>query len=116
MTLKETEQAHIFNAADASVVHHSAPIDMGAANYLSIEMWWTGLTTGTSINANFIVETSNSGIKWSPKTGAALNVASTDGNDLISLNMVVSERFARVSWDAVGVTGGTIDGFICAKG
>jgi hypothetical protein len=54
------------------------------------------------------VDVSNNGTSWVAKTSAAITVASANGDDLISLNGVVTEAFYRVRWVKNNVSGGTV--------
>jgi hypothetical protein len=80
----------------------------------SVHCTWASLT-GTT-DGQFLVDVSNNGTSWVAKAGAAITVASANGDDLISLNGVVTEAFYRVRWVKNNVTGGTVTCLASFKG
>lgn len=123
-----------FGTVGSSAIDSTAiTFDVGNATLVSLHVVWgapsgapascVNLATGTSINANFTVKTSNiklganlAPILWVAKTGGALNVTSTSGQNSFSFNVDVTERYYSIFWDAGGVTAGTVACYALAKG
>lgn len=91
--------------------------DVALYNVISIQLIWAGLT-GT-LDGKVTVEVSNDGVNWDTKkigvANAEIQVSGAAGNDTISITDS-TERYYRANWAHTGVTGGTINCFIVAKG
>jgi hypothetical protein len=84
----------------------------------SVQVVWAALT-GT-INGILSIECSDDGVNWKPKlnptVAAAITVSGASGQDTISFDQNVTERYYRAKWTKTGVTGGTITCLFTAKG
>ena len=96
----------MLNALGAGTDRTSDKVKTTRATMGSVHCTWASLT-GTT-DGQFLVDVSNNGTSWVAKTSAAITVASANGDDLISLNGVVTEAFYRVRWVKNNVSGGTV--------
>ncbi len=103
------------DSLDAACIGRSC--DLALYNVASMQLIWSGLT-GT-INGTLTFEVSDDGVNWDTKkiggSDAVITVSGAAGNDVLS-SVEITERYARANWAKVGVTGGTIDCIILAKG
>jgi hypothetical protein len=97
----------IINAVTAGADFTPAqPLKTGDATSGSFHCKWASLTG--VLDGHFDVEVSNDNVTWVEKTGATITVSGASGSNLISLNEVVTETYYRITWEKVGVTGGTV--------
>lgn len=102
-------------AADSD---HSASIDPGRHNNGSLQVKWAGLT-GT-LSATYSLMCSLNGIDYKPKNDSSnaaivVTVSGAGGNDIVSLNGVLSEPFYRLDYAHLGVTSGTVDAWFYSR-
>lgn len=92
-------------------------VDLALYTSASVQLIWSGLT-GT-INGVLTVEVSDDGTNWDTKkiggSDATITVSGAAGNDTLSLDGIVTERYYRVNWAKNLVTGGTLDCILIAK-
>ncbi len=99
----------------ASSNHTSDWINTRTAQDCSFEMLWSGLSS--TIDGQFVIEVSNSGASnATPKSSASLTVTTASGNDMFSLNGVISEKFYRIKWVKNTVAAGTVTVNAICKG
>lgn len=110
-----------FEAADAAIVQDSRdPLNYGEAFEFSqytrfgIQIQWSALTG--VINGVIRVQWSllvDSG--YVDKPGALFNLYDADGEDGLTVENA-TEKFYRILYEPIGITGGTISGVLTAKG
>ncbi len=117
----------IINAATAGVNHRSddsgdafclgRSCDLSLYSMASVQLIWSALT-GT-LNGVLTIECSDDNVNWDVKKIAAVDatitVSGAAGNDTLSLDYIVSERYYRAKWVATGVTDGVVTAIIFAK-
>lgn len=111
----ETYKGRVISAKPAAADYTSAWFDTSNASSVSVHCLWASLT-GT-LDGQFLVDVSNDGgTNDAPKSGATLTVSGATGDDVISLNGVVTEEKYRVRWVHNNVSGGTVNCYVAAKG
>lgn len=90
-------------------------LDTGTASSASFQCTWASLT-GT-LDGQFLVQVSNNaGANWTSKSGATITVAGATGDEMISLNGVITEDKYRIKWVHNNVSGGTVNCYAVLKG
>lgn len=111
----QTWRGRPVSAVTASADYTSAAIDTSVATSASVHCFWASLT-GT-LDGQFAVEVSNNTTSgYAPKSGATITVSGATGDEMISLNGVVTEDNYRITWAHNNVSGGTVNCYAVFKG